>query len=474
MSPNAPTGILQRTLVNLRSAWRAISQSARAGDMPTLRPDLPDEDCALLLDQMRECLQGRGGEVSARARAAALGQCYLSLSDTGRKRFLELLAIEFAVDRKALYAAAQQIHEVDNAAHALKAEARLREILTPPRLKLLTQFNSLPEGVKFLVDLRADLLVYAQGNLMLQSLDDDLRGLLASWFDVGFLELTRITWDAPAALLEKLTAYEAVHEIQSWEDLKHRLSPDRRCYAFFHPRMPAEPLIFIEVALVSGMAASIQALLDRQTPTENPQSADTAIFYSISNTQEGLRGVNFGSFLIKRVVDRLVQELPTLKIFATLSPIPGLRRYLDSLLGEREMEILTPAEQEAIKALFAADSRKGSLQELLSSPEWYHDERVVQALKGPLMRLCARYLAQEKRNGRALDRVAHFHLSNGARIERINWLGDTSPKGLRHSAGLMVNYRYKLSEIEENHEAYSASGEVATSGAVRRLLKPAD
>jgi malonyl-CoA decarboxylase len=474
MSPSAPTGILQRTLVNLRSAWRAISQSARAGEMPSLRPDLPDEDCVLLLDQMRECLQGRGGEVSARARAAALGQCYLSLNDTGRKRFLELLAIEFAVDRKELYAAAQEIHEIDNAAHGLKAEARLREILTPPRLKLLTQFNSLPEGVKFLVDLRADLLGYAPGNLMLQSLDDDLRGLLASWFDVGFLELKRITWDAPAALLEKLIAYEAVHEIQSWDDLKHRLSPDRRCYAFFHPRMPAEPLIFIEVALVSGMAASIQALLDRQTPKENPQHADTAIFYSISNTQEGLRGVNFGSFLIKRVVDRLVQELPALKAFATLSPIPGLRRYLDTVLADHESDLLTKSEQEAVKALFAADSRKGSLQELLASPDWYLDKQVTQALKGPLMRLCARYLAQEKRNSRALDRVAHFHLSNGARIERINWLGDTSPKGLRHSAGLMVNYRYKLNEIEGNHEAYSASGEVATSASVKRLLKAND
>ncbi|MFQ5937112.1 MAG: malonyl-CoA decarboxylase, partial [Acidiferrobacterales bacterium] len=439
-----------------------------------LHPDLPDEDCEALLRQMRECLEGRGGEISARARAAALGQCYLGLNDTGRKRFLELLAGQFAVDRQALYAAAREIHEIDNLEHALKTEARLREILTPPRLNLLTQFNSLPEGVKFLVDLREDLMRYSQGNPLLQSLDDDLRALLTSWFDVGFLELTRITWDAPAALLEKLIAYEAVHEIRSWDDLKHRLSPDRRCYAFFHPRMPDEPLIFIEVALVSGMANSIQALLDQHMPTEDPRNMDTAIFYSISNTQKGLKGVNFGSFLVKRVVDRLVKELAGLKTFATLSPIPGFRRYLETVLPGREGELLSQAERKALAGVFAADSTKGNVRDLLTAPDWSRDKRVAQTLKGPLTRFCAFYLAHERRNGRALDRVAHFHLSNGARIERINWLADVSPKGMRHSAGLMVNYRYKLRDIEGNHEAYSSSGEAAASPSVRRLLRSVD
>jgi malonyl-CoA decarboxylase len=309
---------------------------------------------------------------------------------------------------------------------------------------------------------------------MLQSLDDDLRALLTSWFDVGFLELKRITWDAPAALLERLIAYEAVHEIQSWDDLKHRLSPDRRCYAFFHPRMPDEPLIFIEVALVSGMAGSIQALLDQHIPTEDPRDMDTAIFYSISNTQTGLKGVNFGSFLIKRVVDRLVQELPALKTFATLSPVPGFRRYLDTVLETRQDEVLTTAEQNTLKTLFAADSRQGDMRELLSTPNWFRDKRLVEAVKGPLMRLCATYVVKEKRNARALDRVAHFHLSNGARVARINWLADISAKGLRHSAGVMINYRYELRDIEANHEAYTGSGEVAVSSAVRKLLKPHD
>ncbi|MFQ5993882.1 MAG: malonyl-CoA decarboxylase domain-containing protein [Acidiferrobacterales bacterium] len=473
MSSPASTGILHRTLANLRNAWRAISQSARAGETPTLRPDLPDEDTEALRQQMRECLEGRGGEVSARARAAALGHAYLNLNDQGRRRFLEILAGDFAVDRKALYAATREVHEIDNLRHALKIEARLREMLTPPRMKLLTQFNSLPEGVKFLVDLRTDLLHYSQGDLLLQSLDDDLRALLTSWFDVGFLELRRITWEAPAALLEKLIAYEAVHEIQSWDDLKNRLGPDRRCYAFFHPRMPDEPLIFIEIAIVAGMSNSIQTLLDKSSPVEDPQDINTAIFYSISNTQKGLRGVNFGSFLIKRVVDRLVQELQGLKTFATLSPIPGLRRYLDSTL-QQKVDFLSSAEQDAINSLFDPDSGTGSLADLLSAPNWYQDKRVAQVLKGPLMRLCANYLVHERRNGRAIDRVAHFHLSNGARVERINWLADVSPKGLRHSLGLMVNYRYKLRDIEANHETYRTSGEAVTSSAVRKLLRAVD
>ncbi len=472
MPSSVSTGILQRTLGNLRSAWRAISQSARAGEAPALRPDLPDEDSQALRRQMHECLEAKGGEVSARARAAALGHAYLNLNDQGRRRFLQILAGDFAVDSKALYAASRDIHELDSLEHALRTQAHLREILAPPRLRLLTQFNSLPEGVKFLVDLRANLLGFIDGDALLQSLDDDLQGLLTSWFDVGFLDLRRITWEAPAALLEKLIAYEAVHEIRSWEDLKNRLGPDHRCYAFFHPRMPDEPLIFIEVALVSGMSNSIQVLLEQNEPAQNPLAANAAVFYSISNTQKGLGGVNFGSFLIKRVADRLVQELPGLRTFATLSPIPGFCRYLEANLPRHDVDLLTLAEREAISALFAADSSKGGLLELLASPNWYRDRQVVHALKGPLLRLCAHYLVDERRNGRALDRVAHFHLSNGARIERINWLGDVSAKGLRQSAGLMVNYRYKLRDIEANHETYRTFGEATISSSVKKLLRP--
>ena len=281
------TGILQRALVNLRSAWRSISQSGRSS-APTLQADLPDEDSEVLRQQMRECLEGKGGEVSARARAAALGHSYLDLNDRGRKHFLQILAKDFDMDWNELYASTRDIRETDSLEHRLETGARLRDVLTPNRLKLLTQFNSLPSGVKFLVDLRDDLLRYRGTDLRLRSLDEDLKGLLASWFDIGFLDMKRITWDAPAALLERLIAYEAVHEIESWDDLKNRLGEDRRCYAFFHPRMPDEPLIFVEVALVSGMSDSIQALLGQTAAHQEAAAANTAIFYSISNTQKGL------------------------------------------------------------------------------------------------------------------------------------------------------------------------------------------
>lgn len=475
MNTAAPPGFLQRTLVNLRVAWRAISQSARAGEVPVLQPDLPDKDRDVLRRQMRECLAARGGEVSARARAAALGHSYLNLNEEGRKRFLEVLADDFAVDSKALYQAAREVRETDSLENRIRTEGHLREILTPSRVKLLTQFNSLPEGVKFLVNLRADLLRHTEGNLPLASLDEDLRTLLTSWFDVGFLDLKHITWEAPAALLEKLAAYEAVHAIQSWQDLKGRLGGgNRRCYAFFHPRMPDEPLIFVEVALCSGMGSSIQALLDDTLPPTPPEEADTALFYSISNTQRGLRGVNFGSFLIKRVVDRLLGELPRLKTFATLSPIPGFRRYLERRLRAEHEDLLTPTETHALGAALSDSSGRARLGELLARRDWHLHRPIAAALQGPLTRLCAFYLAHEREDGRALDRVAHFHLSNGARIERLNWLADTSPKGLQASFGLMVNYRYKLADIESNHENYRTSGEAALSSGIRRLLKPKD
>jgi malonyl-CoA decarboxylase len=337
-------------------------------------------------------------------------------------------------------------------------------------LKLLTQFNALPEGIKFLVDLRSDVIRYAKDDPSLAPLGEDLKGLLAAWFDVGFLDLRQITWDSPASLLEKLSAYEAVHEMRDWSDLKNRLDADRRCFAFFHPRMPNEPLIFVEVALVSGLADNIQALLDVNAPAGDPRMADAAIFYSISNAQKGLAGISFGDFLIKRVVDLLSAEFPRLKTFATLSPIPGFAAWLNQVLGEGEPGLLAAAER---KALAGAQGRgnKGTLKQVLSSSDWVGDSNLARALRAPLLRLCARYLLQAKReNGRALDSVAHFHLSNGARIERLDWLADTSPKGLRQSAGIMVNYLYRRADIEANHEAYAGEGFIAASSSVSGLI----
>ncbi len=266
-------------------------------------------------------------------------------------------------------------------------------------------------------------------------------------------------------------AYEAVHPVESWKDLKNRLDQDRRFFAFFHPRMPEEPLIFLEVALVRGMTRSIQDLLDPAAPALDPEEADTAIFYSISNAQKGLAGVSFGGFLIKRVVDRLARELPHVKTHATLSPMPGFLGWLRARLAEGE-ELLLSGEEKRLRRAGRTDGPASWLEEVLEESEWIRDADLAEALEPTLLRLAARYLTQEKgRGGRALDPVAHFHLSNGARVERLNWMADLSPKGLAQSAGMMVNYLYDARHIEENHEAYRGEGRVVTSAAVRRLLK---
>jgi malonyl-CoA decarboxylase len=462
-------GVYDFTLGNLRTLkarWRDFAAERTGG--PAM---LSDSDAEKLREQMRDCLEARGGEVSARARSAALGQTYLGLSAEGRARFLRLLAEEFDIDRVAVAAACQRMAHARTEDEKRRIERALRQALEAPRVKLLTQFNALPNGVKFLVDMRAELMRLARHDEVLASLDHDLRGLLMGWFDEGFLEVKRITWDSPAQLLEKLMAYEAVHEIRSWSDLKNRLEADRRCFAYFHPRMPDEPLIFVEVALVKGMADNVQSLLDETAPVGDPNSADTAIFYSISNCQRGLSGISFGDFLIKRVVDRLAAELPHLSRYATLSPLPGFRSWLDQRSVEEGDDLLLAAERKAIDALPGPPSEH-LLTALLERPDWYEDPAVAAAVKTPLLRLAARYLINEKSpRGRALDPVAHFHLSNGARLERINWLGDLSPKGLQQAAGLMINYLYRLQDIEENHEAYSGEGRVTASQSVVRLLK---
>jgi malonyl-CoA decarboxylase len=479
MSDRAPGGFLDgvfdRTLANLRGAWREIALSARGVLSGAPRPDLPEDDVARLRQQMLSCLDGRGGEVTARARAAELGRTYLALNEAGRGRFLRLLASEFDTDHEAVDRCCAALAAAADPAERIAAERALRTALLPPRVTLMRQFNALPEGVKFLVDRRAELIAIANGGPVLRGLADDLRELLANWFDIGFLQLQRITWDAPASLLEKLMAYEAVHEIRGWTDLKNRLEADRRCFAFFHPRMPDEPLIFVEVALVSGIAGNIDTLLDEAAPIGNPQAADTAIFYSISNCQSGLVGISFGDFLIKRVVDALASELPRLKTFATLSPLPGFRAWL---AAEAERGgLLLPGEANALEALSAGIDAKDAdeaLLQLLDRPNWADDAKTAAALREPLLRLAARYLLYARTpSGRALDPVAHFHLSNGARVEQLDWLGDRSPKGLQQSAGIMVNYRYRLGDIEANHEAYRDEGRVAASSAVRGLGRAA-
>src|SRR5215469_3655595 len=464
-------GVFDRTLTNLRIAWREIAGSARGVLTGTPRPDLPGEDESRLRAQMLSCLNGQSGGVTARARAAELGRTYLALDPSGRERFLQLLAREFDVDHEEVKRRCKALAAATEPGERSAEERTLRTALEPPRITLLRQFNTLPEGVKFLVDRRAELLGLGGRDPLLSGLEEDLKRLLANWFDIGFLELQRITWESPAALLEKLMVYEAVHEIRGWTDLKNRLDADRRCFAFFHPRMPDEPLIFVEVALVSGMASDVHALLDEAAPIGDPQAADAAIFYSISNCQRGLAGISFGDFLIKRVADALAVELPRLKIFATLSPIPAFRAWLERQARSSPNELLLPAERGAIEAL-GEEGPGGDFLPLLEREGWHSDTRIAAALREPLLRLCARFLVRERASsGRALDPVAHFHLSNGARVERLNWLGDVSAKGLQQSAGIMVNYLYRLGEIEANHEAYRGEGRVAAASSLRNLAR---
>lgn len=463
------THLRRRAVVGVLRAWREVESTARNVVGSEIRPSVPREDMDRLREQMADCLEPKGGEVSARLHTAELGRTYLHLNEAGRQKFMKLLASEFDVDGDCVNAAINAWQRAGTQAEKSKAESALREALISPRCTILKQFTALPNGFKFLVDMRADLLPYAGKDARLKGLEADMKAILSAWFDVGLLDLAEITWNSPAALLEKLIAYEAVHQIRSWDDLKNRLDADRRVYAFFHNKMPLEPLIFVQVAFTEGMADNIDNLLDTESPVFDIDGADTAIFYSISNAQKGLAGISFGNFLIKRVVSELTRDFKQLKTFATLSPMPGFRPWLDPLLAKGEDSLLLPGEQKVMKMLSGSENPAKSLLDHLDS-DWPRHPSTAEALKPILLRLATRYLMDEKKNGRALDPVAHFHLFNGARLERINWLADTSSKGMAQSAGIMVNYHYKLGKIDDNHEEYARDGKIVASRQVRGYL----
>ena len=425
-------------------------------------PDLGERDAQRVRDVVTHLLQ-RHDTTTQRADVAAIADAYSALADRGRVRFFSMLANDFWTDPVTVDHAIATRNAATGDADRRGAERALRRALTPPATRLLQLFTAIDDGVKFLIDLRADELRLASDPEIepadaaaLADLDQELKAQLATLFDVGFLELRRITWEAPAALLEKLIEYEAVHAIGSWADLKNRLDSDRRCFAFFHPAMPGEPLVFVEIALTTGVASELAPLLDAHAPDLDPEHADTAVFYSISNCQPGLAGVNLGTALIKQVIEELRHDLPQLHRFSTLSPIPGYRSWLQTALHEgdlraHERELLPAAPERVLARLADAD--------------WNADE----AIRPALVALCARYLTTT-RHGRTLDTVANFHLANGAVIERINWLADPSPLGRERSATLMANYMYEPDRIAARAEAYAGRGEVATSGAVRELL----
>lgn len=334
--------------------------------------------------------------------------------------------------------------------------------IEPPRLNVLRRLAELPDGLRLLMRLRGDLMDEARADASMRTLEQELHRLLEAYFNVDLLEARRVTWRSPAAVLRKLIEHEAVHEINGWKDLKNRLDADRRCFALFHPRMPDEPLVFVEIALCHGTVRNIRGLLDEDAPLGDPQSADTAVFYSISNCHRGLAGTSLGHFLITRSIGELAAELPALTTFVTLSPIPGFANWLRSALDKDAALGLMPIDRARLAAM--------------QLPRWFADPSIAATLRDPLMRLCAHYLLRVRRRDgkRAADAVAHFHLRNGARLERLNWLADLSEKGLRQSFGLMVNYRYEPSELTDRCEAYVRRGAIAAAPEVKALAGDPD
>ena len=401
--------------------------------------------------QLATALLSERGEASGAQVARELHHVLHALDADQRHGFQRYLATEFQPDKTVLNKAAQR-YLADSTA---EAAAALAQAADPPRQELLRRMNMAPGGTGALIAMRREITAHLRDEPELKLLDADLKHLLASWFNRGFLELRRIDWQSPAAVLEKLIAYEAVHEIKGWDDLRRRLAPDRRCFAFFHPALPGEPLIFVEVALVQGLATAMPPLLARETDEAAARAqaarADTAIFYSISNCQDGLRGVSFGNFLIKQVVEELRAEFPQLKRFSTLSPVPGFRRWLTTRLAQ-------------------AGDADAALRPELERDGWWDDLARSEKLRPDLMRLSALYLTRQPSRESRIDPVARFHLGNGARLERINWLGNTAPRAIQESFGIMVNYLYDHDSIENNHEVFVRDGSIVRSPDVDALL----
>ena len=417
------------------------------------------------LEELRAIVDPHVSEVEGGRRARGVALWYAEAAPNERRDMWLLMSEQFVADADKTKLAQAQFAAAVGTSDEAAAEVHYRRATVSPRRRLLQRFSAFPEGIRFLVDLRADMLPQLKSDKRLQALDVEMEYMFSTWFDVGFLDLRRISWDSPASLIEKLIKYEAVHDIKSWADVKNRLDSDRRCYGFFHPRLPDEPLIFVEVALLDTVAGCITPLLDESADAADLNKATTAIFYSISNTQAGLRGVSFGDSLIKRVVETLKDEFPKLKVFATLSPIPGFRTWL-AKNASAMLERLDDKQRTALgRAVGFEPPTAGhflsALDNVLTLPE-KSPVRVV------LTQCAAHYLGVGVQDGKPLDAVARFHLGNGARVEQLNWAGDPSPKGLKQSYGLMVNYLYDLRRLDK-HRALLAQGKIPVSGGIEDL-----
>ena len=424
------------------------------------------------LDELQAIVDPRVSEVEGGRRAKLMVQWYAQAAPELRRDCWLLMSEQFMANPAVAKTAQAQYAAAIGTPDEAVAEVRLRKSTVSPRRRLLQRISAFPDGIQFLVNMRAEILPFLKTDKSLLALDVEMEYMFSTWFDVGFLELRRISWDSPASMLEKLIKYEAVHDIKSWADLKNRLDSDRRCYGFFHPRLPDEPLIFVEVALLNDIADSITPLLDESVATtdvEDLKKATTAIFYSISNTQSGLRGVSFGDSLIKNVVETLKIEFPKLKTFATLSPIPGFRAWMVKNAAAVFAQLDEKTRQKLAKEMRVDGSPPAVLVEIfLAMVDQPLTLEPTSPVSHMLLRCAAQYLGREMKDGTPIDPVARFHLGNGARVERLNWAGDPSAKGLKQSYGVMVNYLYDLRKLDK-HRALLAQGKVPVSGGIEDL-----
>lgn len=428
--PAKNTGFLTDLLASL------FERAPAAGAPSDFRP----------IENLCIALMSGKGEISGVRLAREIIARYREMNAEERRAFFRFIANSFDIDPEAVATAAQAYAESRDRASL----AAINAAAEPKRREFLRRLNQAPGVTGDLVRMRLDLLNMLHEDPDFGRADLDFARLFASWFNRGFLVLRAINWLTPANILEKIIAYEAVHEISDWDDLRRRLQPpDRRCFAFFHPSMPDEPLIFVEVALTKGVPGSVQEVLAEGRTPLSPEEADTAVFYSISNCQDGLRGISFGNSLIKQVVEELGKELPHLQCFVTLSPVPGFASWLKQCVendGDPEAETLLAAAKAGPEAMVG---------------------------QSDLVRTrVAKYLVEAKRpDGSPVDAVARFHLGNGALLHDVHAMADISPKGLRQSCGAMVNYLYELGAVEDNHEAFATRQAVITSRNVSGVLK---
>lgn len=399
------------------------------------------------------------GDASGAALARQILVRYATLDDKARQAFFRLLADGFAPDAEQLGNAARLYLE-EPGADALK---RLARAVEPPRAEFLRRLNLAPGATSDIVNMRADLLGLIKGDADLAAVDADFVHLLVPWFNRCFLVLQGIDWGTPANILDKIIRSNEVDAINGWDDLRRRLDPaDRRCYAFFHPALIDEPLMFLQVALTRDAPTSIAEILNASPPDmRSAPEPTTAAFYSITDCQQGLRGISFGNFLIKQVVDTLARDIPSLKTFVALMPVPGFAAWL--------------ARAKTSNILTYLDATELAILDTIGDPSWMDDETLAEELRPIVLSVAAHYFLVAKNvNARPIDPIARFHLANGARLERIHWMADLSPKGLEEAHGLMASYRYDLRDIEDNHENYANFGAVAAPKPVRSLLKVAE